>query len=376
MATLLMLSSFILVIIGQLRESVTLALIGVAMGSAQAGLGEASLLASAGMYDNPRSTLTAWSSGTGLAGPFGYAFVILFTMGFEATFATTLIFGLFIPFVYILSFSLVLPSPEERESQFYALAGDDAPEQKHTGKPKGGAAVGEIFSTDDDNDPQDRSLIRRRKIADSIQKAGLNYPSNYSERISAILSLWPFMLPLFAVYLSEYAMQSGAWAAIGIPNVHSADDRKSFYKIANWSYQIGVFFSRSSGTFWPIGYKGLCIMPTLQCLFLAFFWANAAMQWWNDWGLIVPCFVTGLLGGAVYVGAFSLIADEIPKGKHRDFALTSASVADSIGIICADLLGIAIQQQLYNFHHIGARCGQTAPDGTNSTLNRLLRGYE
>ena len=56
-------------------------------------------------------------------------------------------------------------------------------------------------------------------------------------------------------------------------------------------------------------------------------------------------------GGAVYVGAFSLIADDIPKGSHRDFALTAASVADSLGIVCADFLGIAIQQQLSLCRH-------------------------
>lgn len=35
------------------------------------------------------------------------------------------------------------------------------------------------------------------------------------ERLRLSLSLWPFTVPLFAVYFAEYSMQSGAWTAIG-----------------------------------------------------------------------------------------------------------------------------------------------------------------
>ena len=94
------------------------------------------------------------------------------------------------------------------------------------------------------------------------------------------------MVPLFAVYFAEYAMQSGTWAAMGIPDVQSAKDRKDFYKMANWSYQIGVFFSRSSGMLCRFRFKGLFLMPVLQCLFLAFFCAISSAQRWNDWGLV------------------------------------------------------------------------------------------
>lgn len=43
----------------------------------------------------------------------------------------------------------------------------------------------------------------------------------------------------------------------------------------------------------------------------------------------------GLLGGAVYVGAFSLIGAEV-EPSLREFALGAASVADSVGIAVAD----------------------------------------
>lgn len=350
-AAALMVCSLAMVIAGQLNSSVSLALLGVAMGSAQSGLGEASLLACAGLYDNSRSTLTAWSSGTGMAGPFGYAFVIVFTMGFQVSFGTTLLVGLVIPLGFYFSYVVVLLPPEESGSEFHPLHDEGSEEEVDTNISQLGGASDAVT-----NDVTHSSLGKRRQSANGMIGSGHRYPSTYAERMSALRALWPYMVPLFAVYFAEYAMQSGTWAAMGIPDVHSATNRKDFYKVANWSYQIGVFFSRSSGMLCRFRFKGLFLMPVLQCLFLAFFWANAASQWWNDWGLVAPCFLTGLLGGAVYVGAFSLIAEDIPKGSHRNFALTAASVADSIGIVCADLLGIAIQQQLYAVHGIQGKC--------------------
>ena len=62
---------FILVGIGSMHDLLWLQLLGIIMGSFQSGFGEASFLALAAFYDS-RVALTAWSSGTGLAGIFGY----------------------------------------------------------------------------------------------------------------------------------------------------------------------------------------------------------------------------------------------------------------------------------------------------------------
>lgn len=37
----------------------------------------------------------------------------------------------------------------------------------------------------------------------------------FRERLAATAQLWPYMVPLFLVYFSEYAMQAGTWTAIG-----------------------------------------------------------------------------------------------------------------------------------------------------------------
>ena len=53
------------------------------------------------------------------------------------------------------------------------------------------------------------------------------------------------------------------------------------------------------------------------------------------------CFV-GLLGGAVYVNAFTLLAKEV-EPSLREFSLSAASLADSVGIALADICGIMVQ---------------------------------
>ncbi len=65
----------------------------------------------------------------------------------------------------------------------------------------------------------------------------------------------------------------------------------------------------------------------------------------------MPCFITGLLGGAVYVGAFNLIAREI-EPHYREFSMAAASLADSAGIAMADVAGIIIQGCLFKANGI------------------------
>jgi battenin len=73
-ASSLMALSFITVAIGGSIDSLGLQLFGVILGSVQSGFGEASFLALTAFYDS-RIALTAWSSGTGFAGVFGYGWV-------------------------------------------------------------------------------------------------------------------------------------------------------------------------------------------------------------------------------------------------------------------------------------------------------------
>ena len=54
----------------------------------------------------------------------------------------------------------------------------------------------------------------------------------------------------------------------------------------------------------------------------------------------------GLLGGAVYISGYKRICQDLPLA-HREFALSATSVAESLGIVAADFLGLFIQACLY-----------------------------
>jgi battenin len=171
------------------------------------------------------------------------------------------------------------------------------------------------------------------------------------DRCAFTRELSKYMVPLLVVYFAEYAMQSGTWAAIGFP-VTDEEARKEFYTWANWTYQAGVFASRSSGKIYRPSLTAVQAMPALQVLLLAFFYAVAYFKILYGYGLMAPCFMAGLLGGCVYVNAFSLISEEVEGRERKELALATASVADSFGIMMADVAGLFIQACLYEKHGI------------------------
>ena len=93
------------------------------------------------------------------------------------------------------------------------------------------------------------------------------------------------------------------------------------------------------------------ILPLLQVVLMIFFVVNAYICFWYNWTLLVVAFLVGLIGGAVYVGAFALIAEEVDEDK-REFSLSAASIADSIGILLSNICGLWIQKGVYTYHGI------------------------
>ena len=92
----------------------------------------------------------------------------------------------------------------------------------------------------------------------------------------------------------------------------------------------------------------LGVMPALQLLLLLFFLAVATLRPapLYNYGLLAPCLATGLLGGAVYVNAFTLLSRRVEPGL-REFSLAAVSLADSVGVALADVAGVIIQGCLF-----------------------------
>jgi len=68
----------------------------------------------------------------------------------------------------------------------------------------------------------------------------------------------------------------------------------------------------------------------------------------------------GLLGGAVYVNAFVLINRDVPKAK-REFALSAVAVADSTGILLADVMSLWWQWCLFAANGIADQADGKCP---------------
>ncbi|GBG29840.1 Protein BTN1 [Hondaea fermentalgiana] len=101
-----------------------------------------------------------------------------------------------------------------------------------------------------------------------------------------------------------------------------------------------------SGTLLRLSKRDLWLMPVLQMVLLVFFTANGVWHFWWNQSLLALAFVVGLLGGAVYVHGYILISREVAP-ERKEFALASASLADTLGIMLANMTGIIIQGCLY-----------------------------
>lgn len=349
-------------------------LIGVGFTSLGGGLGEASLLALAGFLDvdSTGSNITAFSSGTGVAGLFGFLWNAILIDWIGLSFTASLLVANVLAFTYVFIYKYYLniaaierqmeieneqPTHEneadEREGIFQYEEDDDDDNENDddTNAIMTELVVQSSKSFEDLNEENNDFILDDDQRSSSLENNGkaLNHLDidqiTAFERLRLVASLWPYMIPLFAVYFAEYALQSGPWTAIGFP-VTDAKARNEFYKYANWLYQGGVFLSRSSGAIFQASLRTLWILPGLQLLNLLFFTWTATTHVWYNWSLLFLCFGAGLLGGGVYVNAYNRINVDIPK-HQKEFSLASASVADSVGTVMADVMGIFIQSCLY-----------------------------
>ncbi|GAB4818577.1 hypothetical protein N2152v2_005623 [Parachlorella kessleri] len=383
-------------------------LLGVVFASLQGGLGEASCLALTSYYSG-RPAITAWSSGTGFAGVFGYSWVALLHVLGGLSFKVTLLAANATTVAFLAVYgSLLGPSQPWHPSRNSTIAnpsvgggGRQQQQAPHVLPPPIGSgalvgtgsattAVGGHRSVKDEillegetrhllagshsgsqashavvgraaaqaqhavqhAESESEGLIRGPWSSDDDDdaKASKACRMTWRERAARTAALWQYMTCLMLVYFAEYAMQSGTWSAIGFP-VHEAKARHTFYTYSNWMYQAGVFVSRSSGMIYQASRAQLWAMPALQVGWLAFFLVDAVHKFWYNYWLLVPCFATGLLGGACYVNAFNLISKEV-EPQYREFSLGAASLGDSLGVALADITGILIQGCLFKANRL------------------------
>ena len=94
----------------------------------------------------------------------------------------------------------------------------------------------------------------------------------------------------------------------------------------------------------------LWLMPLLQFINLAMTTHVAANPTtsilYHPHMLYSGALYAGLLGGSVYISGYKRICADLPLA-HREFALSAVSLAETVGIVVADLVGLVIQACLY-----------------------------
>lgn len=333
--------SFILV---GLQLNKVVVIFGVVCASISSGFGEITFLSLTALYD--KSTVSAWSSGTGAAGVAGAAVYLLLRIGLSDQ--VTLFIQVFMPLVMIVSYFLLLgkagkaPPPREEAGSEGEEEDDETKALISSESESGGGGGGGERKTWAERWREVRFFKKEEKEA-------------WRSHVAYIPRLVKYMVPLFLVYVAEYMINQGLFELLYQGDTHLGKltiGHGEQYRILQVVYQVGVFISRSSVSL--IHFKHFWVLALLQVANFAFLFCES-LYWFipSFWITFVIILYEGLLGGGVYVNAFYAIAKQVPE-VHREFSMGLASVADSTGITVAGFVSLFIHNYI---------CGVPAPHG-------------
>ena len=177
--------------------------------------------------NDSKRCLTCFSSGTGLAGVFGFLWKYLWNDWLRFTLKQTLCMALVLVVVYTWVYvrnlwtfdSTIKPSTIRQEGMELVEEED--------------GIIKENVIVEEENDDGDAPECLSEDEPSETPSVQLVQDMSPTERFKLVLSLYPYMIPLFLVYAAEYALQSGTWSAIGFP-VTDVKARDAFFEYSNW----------------------------------------------------------------------------------------------------------------------------------------------
>ncbi|XP_050497291.1 battenin isoform X3 [Diabrotica virgifera virgifera] len=241
-----------------------------------------------------QNVISTWSSGTGGAGVIGAAtYAILAQVHLEMR--TILQILLVVPVAMGLAFWLLLPRPSQ-EDIAHALE------------------IQNLVNSDELKNPK-QAFIKKLKLIPGLLK---------------------YIIPFSLVYVFEYFINQGTFELIRIKNSSiSNDDQYRWFQV---TYQIGVFFSRSSVNLFHI--KQTWWMTLFQGINVVIFTTEAVFYYIPNFYIVVVLVLwEGLLGGSSYVNTFYRISTEVAE-ENKQFSMAITTFGDSIGITLAGFLAI------------------------------------
>lgn len=182
------------------NKSVGSKMVGVMLASLASGGGELSFLGLTHYYGHV--SLAAWGSGTGAAGLLGAGLYVLLTDWLEFSVKNSLLASAYLPVIMLISFFLILPRRRLREAakaqEYQPLREADEAEAQPVDDMATVNAASNLLAPG----PSVASSALSDTGEDSLSKIGANL-----RRAKSLF--FPYMLPLFLVYLAEYTINQG-----------------------------------------------------------------------------------------------------------------------------------------------------------------------
>ncbi|WVQ73601.1 hypothetical protein IAR50_003180 [Cryptococcus sp. DSM 104548] len=382
-------------------------LLGIALASLSSGMGELTFLqltTTLPTKQTSKTALGAWASGTGFAGVAGAGiWWVLRGLGVKTGLGLSSVLPLFFPvtYTYILPAFCDLP-PDSSSYQPLSTADDDLPQASPT-------VPGILISAPSSEwVPQRAPLLAPlpgpeafEADVEGTEGKGKGLRLTTKEKMALLRPLVVrYMLPLCAVYVEEYVINSGVAPTLIFPLPvsgvwsHLFKSPRDYYPFWALTYadQTFVFISRSSLSIGlpPLPRRLLSLPAILQFIVLSllflqarsFFFSSPAYTpgsgiglgpgggggpseggvdraIWFVWLLIC---LEGLCGGAGYVNTFYHVGHEgdqplhsdptsPPKGEakkamEKEFQIGAVGAADSTGILMASLISMPLEVML------------------------------
>uniref|UniRef100_A0A8B9X231 Battenin n=1 Tax=Bos mutus grunniens TaxID=30521 RepID=A0A8B9X231_BOSMU len=191
-----------------------------------------------------------------------------------------------------------------------------------------------------DSDTSARQPLINNEASES--KPGSGSPLSLQERWTVFKGLLHYIVPLVLVYFAEYFINQGLFELLFFRNTFLTHAEQ--YRWYQMLYQAGVFASRSSLRCCRI--RHTWVLALLQCLNLAFLLVDVWLSYLPSIYLVFLIIMfEGLLGGAAYVNTFHNIALET-SDEHREFAMATACISDTLGISLSGLLALPLHDFL------------------------------
>lgn len=246
-----------------------------------------------------QNLLTAWSSGTGMAGILGASYSLACAL-FKFNYMWSFIAVTPIVFVYMCSFFCVIKrSPEETGTMGASLLSESS---------------------------KDSSMEEEKPVS--------------CFNCSILKPVWWFIFNCGSVYFLEYVIQSLF--------VHCAQNPKKetknyLYALLNLMYQIGVFISRSSLALFKFPWVGT--LTLFQAIFFAIWATQPFFYWMPIYAMIIFMICVGLFGGCSYVNSFHLImTNENLKTKEKEMVTSWNAFFISLCVVLSAVFTFVSEQ--------------------------------